>query len=79
MSCSTYMKNLEVPVGITSAVLFLYVISPYITPIFAVIFSLFLITNILVIWMVIRILKDGTPSTKTFDEYFYEESVTKRV
>ena len=34
---------------------------------------LFLTLNAAFIWMVIRILKDGEPSTKSFDDYFYED------
>jgi len=40
--------------------------------------SLFLLVNGLFIWMIIRILKDGTPSEKSFDDYFYEDFEEKR-
>ena len=33
----------------------------------------------LVVWMVYRVLKDGVESTKTFDEYFYEDSDIRRL
>jgi hypothetical protein len=73
------MKDIQLPIGLTSAVLFIYVISPLITPIFAIVFTLFLITNAMIIWMVIRVLKDGQPSSRTFDEYFYDTVDIKRV
>lgn len=31
------------------------------------------------VWMVVRILKDGQPSGRDFDEYFYDDRETVRV
>ncbi len=67
------MKNLHFPVIATTVVLFIYLISVYSSVVFSIVFLLFMILNILTIWMVIRILKDGEPSTRTFDEQWYED------
>ncbi len=67
------MEKLKFPVTITSVVLFLYGMSVVLNLKYPIIFWLFVLTNILFVWMVIRILKDGKPSEKTFDEAFYED------
>ena len=72
------MKALRFPIGITTFVLFFYAISTLVDIPYSLVFMLFLLTNVLFIWMVIRILKDGKPSEKTFDEYFYEDFPEKR-
>ncbi|MEJ2005626.1 MAG: hypothetical protein P8X57_11825 [Cyclobacteriaceae bacterium] len=47
--------------------------SIYTNMVFAIIFTLFMMLNFFTIWMVIRILKDGTPTDKTFEDYWYED------
>ena len=42
------------------------------------IMSMFGVSPILVIYMVVRILKDGEPSELTWDEQFYEDKMQKR-
>ena len=51
----------------------LYAVSPQLgfTDYAVIIFSLLL--PMPVIWMVIRILKDGTPTAKTWEQDFYED------
>jgi len=67
------MQNLYKPIGITTLILVFYLISVYTNMVFAIVFMLFLMLNFFTIWMVIRILKDGQPSQKTFDDYWYED------
>jgi hypothetical protein len=46
---------------------------------FAVVFTLFMFTSAITIWMVIAILKDKhNVSHKKFDDFFYEDSTTPR-
>jgi len=71
------MKNLHFPVIATSVVLFIYLISIYTNVVFSIVFMLFLLLNVLTIWMVIRILKDGEPSRQTFDEQWYEDGPSR--
>jgi hypothetical protein len=72
------MKKIKLPVFLVTALAVIYQLSPHIGFSDALIFILFLILPVAVIWMVYRILKDGTPTTKTWDEYFYEDHVYKR-
>jgi len=72
------MKALRFPIGITTFVLFFYAFSTLVNTPYSIVFALFMLTNVLFIWMVIRILKDGNPSEKAFDDYFYEDFPEKR-
>ncbi|MCA6073252.1 hypothetical protein [Fulvivirga sedimenti] len=67
------MENIYKPIGITTLILLFYLISVFTNLAFGVVFILFVILNIFTIWMVIRILKDGKPSDKSFDECWYED------
>lgn len=71
------MKNLHFPVIATTLVLFFYLISVYTNVVFSIVFMLFLILNVLTVWMVIRILKDGEPSGRTFEEKWYEDGPSR--
>jgi len=67
------MKNIRFPVYFTSMVLAFYTLTPYLGVPYALVSTLFLSLNILIIWMVVRVLKDGVPSTKKFSESWYED------
>ncbi len=67
------MKEIFKPIAITTLILVFYLISVYTNMVFAVVFLLFLMLNFFTIWMVIRVLKDGQPSQKTFEDYWYED------
>jgi hypothetical protein len=73
------MKGASISIVITSSVLVLYSgLSVIEGASFALIASLFLLLHVLLIWTVIRILKDPNESSKSFDEYFYEDKEFKR-
>jgi len=72
------MEGIRFPVYFTSAVLLLYVTTAALEFPYAVIFWLFVLVNGLLIWMVYRVLKDGKPSEKSFEEVFYEDWDYKR-
>lgn len=61
------------PVFLVTAVLVVYVILSvyWANPIMML--SVYMLSPFLVIWMVYRVLKDGVPSDRTFDEYFYDD------
>ncbi|PTB95678.1 hypothetical protein C9994_10655 [Marivirga lumbricoides] len=66
------MRKLFFPLSLTTFLLFFYLIGivfnfPY--PLISFIFGIF---PFVLVWMVIKILKDGEHSGKTFDEDFYE-------
>lgn len=72
------MKQLRIPVFFVSALVLMYAVSPQLgfSDHAVILFSLLL--PVPVIWMVVRILKDGTPSSKTWDEHFYEDHAYRR-
>jgi hypothetical protein len=72
------MKQLKMPVLLVSALLLIYALSPQLGFGDTTVFVLFLLLPPAVLWMVYRILKDGTPTTKTWEEYFYEDHPYKR-
>ncbi|NQZ76653.1 MAG: hypothetical protein HRT61_11190 [Ekhidna sp.] len=72
------MKDTKFPIALTSSVLFVYCVFVVMNIAFPLIFFLFITVNALFVWMIIRILKDGKPSEKVFEEYFYEDFPHKR-
>ncbi len=72
------MDGIRFPVYFTSAVLLLYVMSAAMAFPYAVVFWLFVLVNGLFIWMVYKVLKDGKPSEKSFEEVFYEDHDYRR-
>ena len=68
------MKNIKVTVGLGTAFLIIYLLSYHLNLPLAIPMLLFCLSPFVMIWMVISILKDGTPSGKKFsDGYFYED------
>jgi hypothetical protein len=72
------MKKLKVPVFFVSMLVLIYAVSPQFGFTDHAVFLFFLLLPPAVIWMVYRILKDGTPSSKTWEEHFYEDHAYKR-
>lgn len=67
------MKKIKWPIIIVTTFAFFYQFTPYAGFSEDVILLLFAISPFTVIWMAYQILKNGTPSDRTFDEYFYED------
>ncbi|MEM7548915.1 MAG: hypothetical protein AAF363_04540 [Bacteroidota bacterium] len=72
------MGQLSKAVLIVSSVLVIYLISISFQFSFSWIFLLFITLHFLLVWLVIKILKDPNPSTKTFERYFYEDESYQR-
>lgn len=72
------MNRATTAISWTTGILLIYVVFASLPVPFALVFGLFLIVSGLFVWMVITILKDPHPSTRTFDEYFYEDSDVRR-
>ncbi len=73
------MKNENIlPVFTGTLYLAVYVITINFFPESGIHMIMFAISPFIVIWMVIYILKNGKPSERTFDEYFYDEEKGKR-
>jgi hypothetical protein len=68
------MKKLTHCILLTTAIVVLYVFISGLPVNFGWIFLLFLVSEVMLAWMVIRILKSPRASTKTFDSHFYEDS-----
>ena len=67
------MSSLSGVISLTTGVVILYVMFSRLPVAFAVVFSLFLLSQAMLIWMVVRILKDKRKSVKTFETHFYED------
>jgi hypothetical protein len=66
------MKPLIFPLSLVSFLLFVYVVAVQYNFPYPFIATLFVVLPISLIWMVVRVLKDGIHSGKTFDDHFYE-------
>jgi hypothetical protein len=72
------MEKLKRPVFIVSALVLMYAVSPQMGFNDNAVVLFFLLLPLPVIWMVYRILKDGTPSSRTWEDQFYEDYAYKR-
>ena len=72
------MKSISAVISLTTGVVLIYVIASTLAVGFAVAFWLLLLSQGLLIWMVIRILKDKRTSDKKFETHFYEDSPIRR-
>ena len=73
MTNTSIMKNIQFPVYFTSLVLAFYAMTPYLGVPYALVSTLFLALNVMIIWMVVRVLKDGVPSQHTWEETWYDD------
>jgi hypothetical protein len=78
MWLNDFMQRIQIPLFLGTLFMLVYNFSPYMGFSDNVIVSMFLLSPLVVIWMVVRILKDGKPSTKTFTEHFYEDHAYRR-
>ena len=67
------MKKPAVIITIATLYLFIFHLSPYINIPDAVIIAMFIVSPLVLIYMVYVILRFGKPSKYTFDERFYED------
>ena len=68
------MDNIKIPILLTTVYLVLYSMLPALNLVYDLIFILFVISQFMVVWLVIRVLKDGKPSGKKFNEgYWYDD------
>ncbi len=66
------MKALIFPISLVTFLLVVYLIAVNYNFPYPFIAALFVILPISLIWMVVKVLKDGEHSGKTFDDHFYE-------
>lgn len=67
------MEKIAIPVISTSLLLVVFTTLGFFEADMDIILAVFLISPFAIIWMVYQVLKSGTPSHKTWDEYFYED------
>jgi hypothetical protein len=67
------MDKVQFSIFLTTTILLFYTISPFMGVPAALISSMFLLLNALLIWMVLRILKHGVPSGRTFNDTWYDD------
>jgi hypothetical protein len=68
-----FMTKMKWAIVITTAVWLGFQVSPVFTTSQSIILLLMLTTSVLMIWMVVRILKDPYTSNKAFEKQFYED------
>jgi hypothetical protein len=67
------MEKIKFPVLLTTCLFIIYVLSIQIDALYLFGATLFIALHFFLIWMVFRVLKDGQPSPKTFENQFYED------
>lgn len=67
------MEKIKLPIIFTTVYLFIFVVISTFDALLALTFLLVSLSPIPIIWMVYRVLRDGTPSSHTFEERFYED------
>jgi len=72
------MGKIKFPVVTVTFFVVIYNALPFFGVSDSMILALFSISPFPVIWMVYRILKDGTPTNKTWEDYFYEDHPYRR-
>ena len=72
------MKKIRFPIISVTLFMLIYNALPFLGASPDWVIALFIISPFPVIWMIYRILKDGTPSNKTWDDYFYEDHAYRR-
>lgn len=73
-----YMEKIKSPIIFASSFWLFYQLSPYIGFSDNFIITMYILSPLVVLWMAYRILKDGAPSGRSFDEYFYDDIDYKR-
>lgn len=74
-----FMKGLWFPISFVTIFLVVYTILAYTSGYGRAVMLMFVMSPFLVIWMVYRVLRDGKPSGREFNDYFYDDIDYKRV
>lgn len=67
------MKKIKWPIILVTVYLVCYNASPVFGFSTDIILALYMLSPFLLCWMVYKILKNGIPSKRTFDDYFYDD------
>ena len=72
------MKYVKFPVIFTSSFLMVYAMLPPLGAPFFIVYIFFILMNVFLFWMVYRVLRDGKPSGKKFEDYWYDDVDMRR-
>jgi hypothetical protein len=72
------MEKIIWPIMVVTTFAFFYQLTPYMGFSDDAILSMFCFSPFPVLWLAYHLLKNGTASTRTFDEYFYDDIDYKR-
>ena len=67
------MKNIQIPIIVTTILVLGYALGGGLQINYTALGILFIVVHAAFFWMIYSILKNGKPSEKSFDEYFYED------
>jgi len=67
------MRYIKFPVYFTTLFLMIYAMLPPLGTPFFIVFIFFVLMNFFLFWMVYKILKDGVPSGKKFEDHWYDD------
>jgi Flp pilus assembly protein TadB len=67
------MSRASNSISITTGVVIVYIVISQVSVAFNVVFLFLLVSQGLLIWMVVQILKDKRTSQKTFETHYYED------
>ncbi len=73
------MEKIKLPILLTTLYLFIFVVISTFDALMALTFLLVSLSPVPIIWMVYRVLRDGTPSPHTFEERFYDDYEYERL
>lgn len=67
------MKKIQFPIVVSTILVFGFALGSGLEINYAVLGMFFIVVHVAFFWMVYSILKNGEPSNKSFDDYFYED------
>lgn len=73
------MDAIKTPIYATTFLLFTLALAPFFGVPDVAIIVVTALSPLVVIWMVVRVLKDGTAPTQHFSDQFYEDYAAKRI
>ena len=69
------MENIKFPILVTTIFMLIVNLMPFLGAAYSIIATLLFFAPFIMMWMVYKTLKEGTPSKKTFDTHWYEDQV----
>lgn len=67
------MESVKYPVLVATAFVIFFNLTPFLGIPYSIIAVLFVCSPFVTFWMVYKVLREGVPSEKTFDNFWYED------